>query len=65
MSLTGAAEHNMQTPAAAKGKSGKRKSLGGKANSKEMIVKLLTKMTNKQGEKRSDLEWQSSQRQQR
>jgi len=49
MSLTGAAEHNMQTPAAAKGKSGKRKSLGGKANSK--IVELLTEMQNKQGEK--------------
>jgi hypothetical protein len=49
--LTGAAEHNMQTPAAAKGESGKRKSLGGKANSKEMIVELLTEMQNKQGEK--------------
>jgi len=41
----------MQTAAAAKGETGKRKSLGSKDNSKEMIVKLLTEMRNKQGEK--------------
>jgi hypothetical protein len=50
-SLSGAAVGNIQTPAAAKDETGKRKSLGSKANSKEMIVELLTEMQNKQGEK--------------
>jgi hypothetical protein len=36
----------MQTPAAAKGKLGKRKSSGDKANSKDMIIELLTEMHN-------------------
>ena len=42
---------NMQTPAAAKGELGKRKSSGDKANSKDMIVELLTEMHNQRGEK--------------
>jgi hypothetical protein len=41
----------MQTPAAAKGETGKRKTLGSKDNSKEMIVELPIEMQNKQGEK--------------
>jgi hypothetical protein len=41
----------MQTPAAAKGELGKRKSSGDKANSKDMIVELLTEMHNQRGEK--------------
>jgi len=49
--LSGAAVGNMQTPTAAKGKTGERKSLGSKANSKEMIVELLTEMRDKQGGK--------------
>ena len=50
-SLSGDKVGNMQTPAAAKGKLGKRKSSGDKANSKDMIIELLTEMHNKRGEK--------------
>jgi hypothetical protein len=42
---------NMQTPAAAKAATGKRKSSSGKPNSKDMIVDLLMEMRNKQAER--------------
>jgi hypothetical protein len=47
----------MQTPAAAKGVAGKRKSLGGKACSKKMIVKLLTEREINREKCWSGLEW--------
>ena len=50
-SLSGDKVGNMQTPAAAKGELGKRKSSGDKANSKDIIVELLTEMHNQGREK--------------